>query len=210
MRQLGAQGTRCAFRVRRFGEGPHHNDARRARCHHLGHARTVNAPNGEPRLHGCRCSDPSHQFQSRSGTPRLRRRRPDRPDGEVVDLGITFRLARLREDVRRTPDQHGVAHQMSRLRGGEIVLPDMHHVDVSQHGDVRTIVDATQGAVPLRSGTQHGDVLEGFARLHRLVAELHDVHAAGEDGVEEVRELLHAAVSIGTAVQAGRREAFTA
>lgn len=50
---------------------------------------------------------------------------------------------------------------------------------------------------------EDGQVLQLLARLHALVAQLHDVHAVRQDGVEELGEVALALAGVRAQVQPG-------
>ena len=85
-----------------------------------------------------------------------------------------------------------------------VLLADMEHRSPGQRGDVRPVIDGPQPPVALRAaGVQDLQQFQFLGRLEGLVAQLDDVHAAGEGGVHEVREVAAVLAGIGAEVQAG-------
>ncbi|EUA28854.1 thiamine-phosphate pyrophosphorylase domain protein [Mycobacterium intracellulare] len=86
----------------------------------------------------------------------------------------------------------------------------MQHVGARRAGDVGAVVDREQGAVP--AGGVGQDLAGGqfLARLQRpepllagrpLVAQLDDVHAAGQGGVGELGQVAALAARVGAQIQ---------
>ncbi len=68
----------------------------------------------------------------------------------------------------------------------------MQHVGVGGQRDVRPVVHGQQRAVPgagFGDDLQRGQFLPGLKGFGRLVAQLHDVHPAGQRGVDELGEV---------------------
>ena len=65
----------------------------------------------------------------------------------------------------------------------------MQYVGSRGERDVRAVVDRQQLAVPLAGVREHLQRGQFVRSLHLLLAELHDVHATGQCGVQELLEV---------------------
>ena len=79
----------------------------------------------------------------------------------------------------------------------------MEHRSPGQGGDVRPVIDGPQPPVALRRGVQDLQQFQLLGGLERLVAQLDDVHAAGEGGVHEVLEVAAVPAGVGAEIEAG-------
>ena len=120
------------------------------------------------------------------------------PDAEVVDRlldggrGIWPAVVGGAADQRRS-----VADDVAGHRQRQIVLAQVQHVGAGGPGDVGAVVDGEQCAVPAAASASISSAASSCAGLQRaesllagraLVAELDDVHPAGQRGVGEFGE----------------------
>ena len=107
-------------------------------------------------------------------------------------------------------DQRGRPDNLARHVQRQVALPQMQHVGAGRAGDVGPIVDREQGAVP--AGRVRKDLARGqlVARLERseplltdrtLVAQLDDVHSAGQRGIGELGQVAALTARVGTQIQ---------
>ena len=85
----------------------------------------------------------------------------------------------------------------------QVPLAQMQYVGSRRESDVRPVVDRQQLAVPLagvREHLQRGQLVRG---LHLLLAELHDVHATGQCGIQELFEVALLLARIRAQVETG-------
>ena len=180
-RRLG----RRALRVGRLGDRPH-DDARRApRSTAAGSVAGVEPADREPRLADVRggvarrSRGPPRGAPAwsawrapgrRRGSPRRGRRPPRRP-------------ARARASSGR----RSASGPTSRAgRGGRaVVLPDVHAVGGARVDEVGPVVEDEQRAVRVGGGAERARRRDQPVVVERLVAQLHDVDAAAQRGVEE-------------------------
>ncbi len=102
-----------------------------------------------------------------------------------------------------TADEYVVAEDRPGGGHGEVALAEVEDVGAGRVGDIGAVVDREQSAVTGAGVGEDLEVLELFGGLHALVAELDDVHAVGEDGVQEVGEVALALAGVGAEVDAG-------
>ena len=107
-------------------------------------------------------------------------------------------------------DQRGRPDDLARHFDGQIALAQVQHVGPGGVRDVGAVVDREQGAV---AASRVGEDLAGrqlIARLERaealftgrtLVAQLDDVHPAGQRGVGELRQVAAFAPRVGAQIQ---------
>ena len=92
-------------------------------------------------------------------------------------------------------------------RDRQVVLTQVQHVRAGGQRDVGPVVDREQGVVAGAGVREHLQCGELGLRLERtvaaLVAQLHDVHAAGQRGVEELGEVPALGAGVGAQVEAG-------
>ena len=112
-------------------------------------------------------------------------------------------------DQRPRPDD--VAGDLQR----QIVLAEMQHVGVGRAGDVGPIVDGQQCVVATRGVGEHlerGELTAGLKRSEpllacgSLVAELDDVHPAGQRGIGERGQITALAAGVGAQIQRRRSQ----
>lgn len=108
------------------------------------------------------------------------------------------------------PEQHVGPDECARHVQRQVTLPEVQHVGAGRAGDVGAVVDGEQGAVP--AGRVGQDLAGGqlVARLQRaepllpgrpLVAQLDDVHAAGQGGVGELGQIAALPAGVGAQVE---------
>ncbi len=100
--------------------------------------------------------------------------------------------------MRRQAKQHVRPDDLARHVQRQVALPEMQHIGAGRAGDVGPVVDREQGAIPA------GRVGEDFARCQLvarlewaeplltgrpLVAQLDDVHSAGQGGIGELGQI---------------------
>jgi hypothetical protein len=103
-------------------------------------------------------------------------------------------------------DDDVVAEYLSRDGHRKVVLPQVEHVWMGGVGEVGPVVDRQQPAVPVAGVTEDLEQRELFARLESLLPQLDDVHARGEDRVEEVGQVTAVAPTVGAQVEASVRK----
>jgi hypothetical protein len=89
--------------------------AARTRVEHLIEVAQVDAADREPGAGAAQRSGVPGQVQSGSRAAGLGRRRPGRPDAEVVDAGLDRRRVDLRRVVAGPADHHVVADDRARI-----------------------------------------------------------------------------------------------
>ena len=94
--------------------------------------------------------------------------------------------------MRGEPDQHVWADQLARLCHGHVVLADVHAVGCGRARDERAVVDDQQRAERLAHGARRARQLGQLVVAEALVAQLHDVHAAGDRAAEQALQLAQA------------------
>ena len=104
--------------------------------------------------------------------------------------------------MRGQPD-HGVpAEEAPGGRQRDVLLADVEHRRAGERGEVRTVVDGPEPAVPAARLLQDPEQFEFLGRLDGLVPQLDDVDAAGEGGIHEVPEIAAVLAGVGAQVQA--------
>ncbi len=114
----------------------------------------------------------------------LGRRRVDGPDADVVDVAVVGG-GDLRWRVRRQPDDPLGSDDLPRLRHSAVILADVDAVSVRVGDELWAIVEDEQGVMggaQRRVAPPGGD--EGGV-VSVLVAQLHDVDAAPQRGVDQ-------------------------
>ena len=86
-------------------------------------------------------------------------------------------------------DQHVRTDQLADLAHGHVVLAHMHPVGARLARDERTVVDDQQRAEPLAQRARGVGDDQQLVVGKVLLAQLHDVHAAGDRGAQEVCQL---------------------
>ena len=107
------------------------------------------------------------------------RRRPDRAQAEVVDVGVHGGSGRLHGAVAAQPEQHVGADDPAGGGRRQVPLPDVQHVGTRRNGHVRPVVDGQQLAVPAAGVGEDGEQVELVRGLQVLLAQLDDVDPAG-------------------------------
>ena len=150
-----------------------------------------------------------------AGASGFGRGRPTRPDAEIVD-GLGDRRGDLLTIVGGPADQRVRADDVARHGQRQVVLAQVQHGGAGGAGDVGAVVDGQQGAVPPRRVGEHLQRRQFVARLQRaqplltgraLVAQLNDVHPAGQRGVGEFGQIATVATRIGAQIEPGVRRA---
>ncbi len=129
------------------------------------------------------------EVETRGRAPRFCRRTPDRAAAEVVDVHRAGSLGELVGRVRRTTDRYVRSDDRPRHVDGKIVLPEMQYRSAGRAGDIGAVVDGEQRTVALRGGCEHLQRRHLGPGLETLLAELDDVDAAHEHGVEKLGEI---------------------
>ena len=124
-------------------------------------------------------------------------------DREVVDVGVGVGRVGLRGRVGRAADDPVRADRRARLRGRAVVLADVHAVGVARLHEVGAVVEDEQRAVRVGGGAERLRRLDQPVVGERLVAQLDQVGAAAQRGVEE-----RARARVADEVQAGVRQAL--
>ena len=88
-------------------------------------------------------------------------------------------------------------------RHRQVVLPEVEHVRPGRQGHVGPVVHRQQRAVPAAGGGEHLEQRELLARLEALLPQLHDVHPAAEDRVEELGQVALGAPPVRAQVKPG-------
>ena len=103
--------------------------------------------------------------------------------------------------MRGEPDQHVGAEQLAHLGDGHVVLADVHAVGAGLARDERPVVDDQERAEALAQRVRGvGDGGQLFV-AELLVAQLHDLHAAGDRGVQHVGQRAPAGVGVADEVE---------
>ena len=104
---------------------------------------------------------------------------------------------------------------VARHRQRQVVLAQVQHVGAGGAGDVGAVVDRQQRAVPaggVGEDLQRRQLVAGLQRAElllarrALVAQLDDVHPAGQRGVGELGQIAALAARVGAQVQPGAGE----
>jgi glycine oxidase len=187
------------------GDRAQHDDSLRAGVEHVADVRRVQAADREERHVGVR-GGVAHQLDADGRTAELRRRLVDGSDTDVVDERRAVGVGRsgrvdLRLGVRREADQHVVAEQRADVGDGRVVLSDVRAVGADLARDERAVVDDQQRADPLaqraRGVRDGGELVVG----ELLVAQLHDVDAAGDSRADHVGQLAPAGFGVADQIQ---------
>ena len=153
-----------------------------------------------------------HECKARGGASRLRRRRPARPDAEIVHL-LGHRCDHLVTVVGGAADQRSRPDDVPRDRQRQVVLTQMQHIGGGRRCDIGPVVDRQQRVVPSRRVGEHlerGELVAGLQRSElllagrALVAQLDDVHPARQCRLGEFGQITTLAAGVGAHVQ-GRR-----
>ena len=126
-----------------------------------------------------------------------------RADGEVVDVGVGVRGVGLRGRVRRAPDDPLGPDQRARRGGRAVVLADVHAVGGAGLHEVGAVVEDEQRAVRVGGGAERARGGDQPVVVERLVAQLDEVGATAQRGVEE-----RPRAGVADEVEAGVRQAF--
>ena len=131
------------------------------------------------------------------------------PDAEVVGA-VRVRGVDLRRAVRRAADQRVRPRELAGARDRHVVLPDVGAVGAGSRDEVGPVVEDEEGAGGGAQLTGDGGRREQVGVGRVLLAQLEDVHAAGEGGREDVGERAAAGPGAGDEVEAGAVEAVAA
>ena len=145
----------------------------------------VEAADREPRRVDDVLGGPAHVFRTRGGAAGLRRRRMHRARGEVVDVRVGVGRRALRRCVRRAADDRVRAGDRARRGGRAVVLADVDAVRAARGDEVGPVVEDEERTVRVGGGPElpRGD--DQLVVAERLVAQLHDVRAAPQRGLQE-------------------------
>ena len=137
----------------------------------------------------------AHELQAHRGTPGLGRGGMDGTHADVVGTGgaggraIGARAGRdsvdLSRRMGREPDQHVRPDQLADLAHGHVVLSDVHYIGAGLTRDEGSVVDDEQRAVPLTELPCEARQRQQPLVVQGLLAQLHDVHAAGHRARQE-------------------------
>ena len=173
-------------RGRRLGDRAHDHHPAGAEVDHLSEVAGVQAADRKPGLgvaDGVR--GVADVARARRRAAELGRRLVHGPGRQVVDVRIEQRGIRLRGLVRRAPDDPVGPRDGARRGGVGVVLADVHAVGRAGVHEIRPIVEDEQRAVGV------GRLAERAARGDQpvvgegLVAQLDDVDATAQRGVQE-------------------------
>ena len=107
-------------------------------------------------------------------------------------------------------DERALAGPRARGRGRHVVLADVAAVGAGPRREVGAVVDDEQRAGVVAQPPGDGGAGQQLVGARRLVAQLHDVDAAGERRGEHVGECAPAGRQVADEVQAGRLQARAA
>ena len=181
-----ARSSRRRPRGRRLGDRPHDDRAARAVLDGDRQRGRVEPADREPRL-ADRARRVGDVVEARGGAARLGRRRVHGADREVVDVGVGVRGVGLRGRVRRAPDDPLGPDQRARRGGRAVVLADVHAVGGAGLHEVGAVVEDEQRAVRVGGGAERARGGDQPVVAERLVAQLDQVGAPAQRGVEERR-----------------------
>lgn len=208
--ERGAKPARGVGGVVGLGDRPHDDDALRARLDDGVDGVVVDAADREPRTIGAERGRPANGLEPDACATGLGRGRPHRSDAEVVESRVDARGLELGGAVRAATDRDAAAHQATCGCHGQVALAEVQHGRGGDRGDVGAVVHRPEGAVALGHGAEHIEQLELGGGLEPLVAQLHDVDAARERGVDELGEVALPFAGVGAQVQAGGLEGHDA
>lgn len=200
-RKRRAQAPGAARGVIGLGDRPHKDQALRTSGNDLLDGGLIDAADREPRPRRGGIGRVADKVETDPGAARLRRRRPDRSDAEVVQIGRGDRGVDLLDAVSGEPDRRSCTDDSPRDRDGQILLTEVQHRSPGDQGDVGAIVDRPELPVPGRDLGEDREDFEFLAALEGLVPKLDDVDASGERGVHEVGEVALAGAGIGAEVE---------
>ncbi len=128
---------------------------------------------------------------------------PARARAEVVHALLDGCRGGLRLGVRGAADQDVLAEDRAGRGHREVALAEVQHVGAGGVGDVRPVVDRQESAVPGAGVGEDLEVLQLLGGLHALVPQLHDVDPAGQDRVQELRQVALAPAGVRAEVDPG-------
>ena len=91
--------------------------------------------------------------------------------------------------MRREADDLVGTEQPPRQARGRVVLPDVNPVGVDVDGEVGSVIEDERDAMVMADVPHEGGAYEQGPRIEHLVAQLHDVDAAGDARGDEVGEV---------------------
>lgn len=209
--QRSAQLARRASRIGCFGDRAHDCQPACSGGDHGGRVSRMNTANRKER-HGCVRRRVTHQIEACSCPSRLGRSRVNGSDADVVDseqiVSRSYRRGRvstgcvdLRGTVRRKPDEQILADDLAGSRDRHIVLTDVDTIGARGTRDRGMVVDDQQSSqLPTQAGRLPCDGLQ-LVVCERLVAQLHDLHAAGDRGAQHVVQRAPARVGVAYEIQ---------
>lgn len=156
---------------------------------HLVQVRAVDAADGEPGpvlLQRGRVPD---QLQAGGVAAGLGGGGPAGAGAEVVHAGLGHGRVDLVLRVAGAADEHSLAEDGAGRGDGDVALAEVQDVGADGVRDVGAVVHGEELAVAACGLGENLEVFELLPRLHALVPQLDDVHACGQDGVEELGEV---------------------
>jgi hypothetical protein len=91
--------------------------------------------------------------------------------------------------VRAQADERVVADDPTGNRHRQVLLTHVQHVGADRQRDIRSVVDRQQSVMPTAGVREHFQQRNLLARLQVLLAQLNDVDAPSEHGIEELWEI---------------------
>ncbi len=122
---------------------------------------------------------------------------------EVVHALLDGGRGGLGLGVRRAADEDLLAENRTGGGNGKVALTEVQDVGADGVGHVGTVVDREELAVPGAGVGEDFQVVQLLGRLHALVAQLHDVDATGQHGVQELREVALLLTRVGAEIEPG-------
>jgi len=172
----------------------------------------------EPRLVATQVGGDPYQLQARSRAPRLGRCGPAWADAEIVAVGgpeTGGRRGNWVGVVGRQADQRVRPDDLPRHAQRQVALTQVECVGTGRADNIGAVVDCEQRSVPAGRVREDLARCQLVARLERaeplltdrtFVAQLDDVHAAGQGGVGEPGQVAVLTAGVGTQIQPRRRE----
>lgn len=211
--QPRAQFPRGIGGVAGLGDRAYDDDPARAGGDHFVDRAEVDPSDREPRPRDTGqvgIGGRAYEFEADGGAAGLRGRRPHGSDAEVVESGLGAGGGELVGVVGRQAQCDVAAENAARSRAGQVALAEVQDGRAGDGRDISPIVDGPQSTVPLGDLAQDAEVLEFLGGFERLVAQLHDVDAAGVGRVDELGEVPSIAAGISAQVEPGGGEQHAA